>query len=378
MTYFARSFNEDENSISNTSKGARWYNPDDDEELEEELKEVLKQDEDIISRVVMSSSTSESEGENDIGDGSENNEFSDLPAPESLTEEERGKKRPGKVFLMGASRNDYRTTTNVDSKSSSDESERSKKFYLYVTSFETKNQPKTEITLDKFKAAIASICRPFRILQVRCGILVTLNKSSDVDKILQTNFPKIFGGPVQIANISRNEPAYKKRVLFRTIPWVITLKEVRNCLERQGIRYGKIRRVRNVVKVEVLNANHEERLLKEGLNFYNTISFLATPDIPHYNDRCRSKEIIQCYKCQGFWHTATKCKNEVRCVRCGDHHEVEKCKKPKNTPLCCNCHGTHHAAYKLCPTRLKMMSYINLSYRTVPRKPDFLLRASTS
>ncbi|XP_044758721.1 uncharacterized protein LOC123316616 [Coccinella septempunctata] len=376
--FYATSYSE-EKSITESEKNrevSRWLNHEEDEELDDELKEIFRNDEEFASKIVMSSSTSESEG--NVEGATEG--IQDFHIPEPTSDDEKERNRPGKVFIIGASRKDYRTPGQMDIKSTSDESEPVKQFHLYVTSFENRDRSRPLITVEKFRKAVEDVIASSQmlVLQVRCGLLVTVTRQTDVDKILKTNFPKIFGSPVQIANISKNDPPFRRRVFFRTIPWIITLREIRCCLERQGIRYGRIKRVKNVVKVEILNSNHEERLLKEGLNFYNTVSFMGIPEIPHYSDRCRTKEVIQCYNCQGFWHTATNCKNEVRCVRCGEHHEVEQCKTSKNNPLCCNCHGNHHAAYKLCPVRLQMMSYINLSYKTVPRSPNFLTRASTS
>ncbi|KAK9888110.1 hypothetical protein WA026_000385 [Henosepilachna vigintioctopunctata] len=377
MMYYAPSYFSNSHSTEpSTAETQRCCNAAEDEQNEKNTKEGLLKDEQSNFNALLNSSTSESEGETEVRDPDRQGFYDSLPEQLTLSEEEREKYRPGKVFLMGASRNIYRSARR-EAKSSSDESELNRRYYLYITSFDLINQPKIAISAEIFRCSVTNlISHPFRVLQVRCGILVTVNNLEDVDKILEVNLPKIFGGPVQIANISKNDPPYRKKVFFRTIPWVITVKEIKNCLDKQGIRYGKIKRVKNIVKVEVFNAIQEERLLNEGLNFYNTVSFMATPHIPRFRNHYKNQEVIQCYNCQGFWHTATNCKNKIKCVRCGEHHELEKCERPKNSPICCNCHGNHHAAYKLCPTRLKMMSYINLRYKIVPRQPDFLMNSS--
>lgn len=73
---------------------------------------------------------------------------------------------------------------------------------------------------------------------------------------------------------------------------------------------------------------------------------------------------LLCYsfRCQGFWHTANTCKQNLRCVRCGEEHQVEHCNRPKNSPICCNCKGPHHAAYKLCPVRLRLKKTVRVSF----------------
>jgi hypothetical protein len=60
--------------------------------------------------------------------------------------------------------------------------------------------------------------------------------------------------------------------------------------------------------------------------------------------------IVQCYKCYAFGHTASHCKGQQRCGKCGDtEHETISCSK--DTPECHNCHGPHPAWHVHCPKR---------------------------
>jgi hypothetical protein len=56
----------------------------------------------------------------------------------------------------------------------------------------------------------------------------------------------------------------------------------------------------------------------------------------------------QCFKCQGFGHSAISCKKAPRCVACGGAHNVKDCTNQGN-PHCCNCGGQHTANYGGCP-----------------------------
>lgn len=56
---------------------------------------------------------------------------------------------------------------------------------------------------------------------------------------------------------------------------------------------------------------------------------------------------LRCFKCQRFGHTAAVCKGKVRCPRCGEDHEYDKCGK-KMQPKCCNCGGEHSVTYAGC------------------------------
>lgn len=69
-------------------------------------------------------------------------------------------------------------------------------------------------------------------------------------------------------------------------------------------------------------------------------------------EKIKSKGITQCYRCQSFGHIALNCTKTPRCVKCGQTHRTEICKKPlEATPTCANCGQDHTANYTMCPKR---------------------------
>ncbi|VVC34749.1 Hypothetical protein CINCED_3A002021 [Cinara cedri] len=63
----------------------------------------------------------------------------------------------------------------------------------------------------------------------------------------------------------------------------------------------------------------------------------------------KHREIIQCQNCQEYGYTKKYCAYPFRCVRCGDHHPSNICKKPRDTPAkCALCNGDHPANYRGC------------------------------
>ena len=82
--------------------------------------------------------------------------------------------------------------------------------------------------------------------------------------------------------------------------------------------------------------------------------------------RCEpSKEpphVKQCFKCQKYGHSAIKCKNEQRCLRCSGQHTVKQCAEPKDKAKCANCAGSHASVYKGCS------SYQNAVIEATKRK----------
>lgn len=119
--------------------------------------------------------------------------------------------------------------------------------------------------------------------------------------------------------------------------------------------------------MQVFDASHYEILLRQGLDFFGAARFNAVPErwwrgggtgcsgmssqyAPGQDGNSSATSnvqavdgVLQCYRCQGFWHVAANCRHLPRCVRCGEPHSVEFCPRPRNNPICCHCSGPHHA-----------------------------------
>ena len=68
--------------------------------------------------------------------------------------------------------------------------------------------------------------------------------------------------------------------------------------------------------------------------------------------RCEpSKEpphVKQCFKCQKFGHSASDCKDELRCLRCAGKHTMKSCNELKERAKYANCGGSHSTVYRGC------------------------------
>ena len=63
----------------------------------------------------------------------------------------------------------------------------------------------------------------------------------------------------------------------------------------------------------------------------------------------KSKNIVQCLRCQQYGHTKTYCNRPYKCVKCGGPHSTASCSKRPDVPATCAlCGGPHPANYKGC------------------------------
>lgn len=108
-----------------------------------------------------------------------------------------------------------------------------------------------------------------------------------------------------------------------------------------------------------------------------------------YNLRCRVepsiRNPIQCFNCLRFNHTATQCRGQVRCSKCGENHKVEDCTVQTSEYKCAQCQGNHQATDRICPSYIqqrqikRIMAFENLSYRDAKlhQKNKFVSKAHT-
>lgn len=78
-----------------------------------------------------------------------------------------------------------------------------------------------------------------------------------------------------------------------------------------------------------------------------------------------SFDLMRCYKCSGFHHTAKKCSSKMCCPRCTGEHLVAEC--TSTTETCSNCKQTNinlklgidesHSAWSFdCPVYLRKIN----------------------
>lgn len=116
----------------------------------------------------------------------------------------------------------------------------------------------------------------------------------------------------------------------------------------------------------------------------------ALPDyVFFYNLRCKVepsiRNPIQCFNCLRFNHTATQCRGQLRCPKCGENHKSENCSLESSNFKCVLCQGNHQATDRTCPSYRqqkqikRIMAFENLSYQEARNHLDnkFVSKAYT-
>ena len=75
-------------------------------------------------------------------------------------------------------------------------------------------------------------------------------------------------------------------------------------------------------------------------------------------------QIRQCFKCQGYGHTANTCTKAVTCGRCGQNHETKQC--ISSSTHCSQCKGSHTAWHHECPAWQREYQRLEKLKETIP------------
>ncbi|XP_015121808.1 uncharacterized protein LOC107044445 [Diachasma alloeum] len=235
---------------------------------------------------------------------------------------------------------------------------------------------------------------PWSIHQTTYGLVVSFSTEADADKLIESiNFSDIFQCPVQVVKFRACGSHYQQSIFLHDVPWAIPLEDLSSALDKQGITSATLDRCQSHIRIKIPEVADYEKLIREGLDFFGICRFNALPAAvtDRTPDFCRvianpsmnlneiqpvpaavsatakdysqqsGKSILQCYRCQGFWHMAANCRQSPRCVRCGDAHYVDFCPRSRNNPICCHCLGPHHAGFRHCPVRLQLLNATPIS-----------------
>ena len=142
------------------------------------------------------------------------------------------------------------------------------------------------------------------------------------------------------------ERAY--RIVIRHLHHSVPLDDIKEELQKEG------HMVRNIMNIKHKQTKDHLSLFfvdlepqannKEIFNLQFLGNSKITIEAPH-----KSRNVVQCQRCQAYGHSKTYCTKPYQCVKCGGQHDSKDCTKPRHNPAkCALCGEDHPANYKGC------------------------------
>lgn len=152
----------------------------------------------------------------------------------------------------------------------------------------------------------------------------------------------------------QSEKAY--RVVIRNLHPSTSISEISTAIKEIGF---PVRQVTNIKHYQTKNALpmffvdlEPDPSNKDIFNIKSLLHTIIKVEEPH-----KRREIPQCLNCQSYGHTRAYCAYPSRCVKCGENHPTQICKKTSDTPATCAlCNGNHPANYKGCTVHKELQN----------------------
>ena len=127
-------------------------------------------------------------------------------------------------------------------------------------------------------------------------------------------------------------------------------------LNNNAMNFSKVTRITsratgqptNLIRVITDSNNHVSAAQKHGVKIGWQLYRCET---------CRKPpQVMQCFKCQQFGHSAKECSNATRCLRCSQEHSVKEWTVQKENAKCSYCGGAHATIYRGCPAHQQKLA----------------------
>ena len=184
-------------------------------------------------------------------------------------------------------------------------------------------------------------------LDLRCKnnriILYTKNEED-----YKTVFDKVKAAGVNFHTytLEKNRPVSS---ILKGIPPNVTTEEIKKDLSDNGFTVIEVKQFTKKVEDE----NSKQKEIKMPIYCVKFAEGTKVADIKKVRKVCycivtwernySSKQITQCYKCQGFMHIAKNCYKKESCARCAGEHNTKSCTEEAEKIKCINC-GKKHLA----------------------------------
>lgn len=146
------------------------------------------------------------------------------------------------------------------------------------------------------------------------------------------------------------------RVVLKNIHFSTPLEELKAEIEYNGFKVRNLVNVKSNVTKQPLSMFFVDLEPHPQNKEIFEVQYLLNCKV-RFEPPLIKKEVVQCKRCQDYGHTKTYCRNNFRCVKCGQNHDTITCQKPITVPpTCALCQGEHPANYRGCPVYNKIKS----------------------
>ena len=176
----------------------------------------------------------------------------------------------------------------------------------------------------------------------------------------------------------KKAPALPTSIVLRAFPRDFCTEELRSHLRIEGVGFKYCERIVSALTdkptplVRLILNSHDEakRIVDEGLRYLYLKLEAEWSNTP--------PQVLQCFNCQGFGHSAGGCPNPRRCVRCGEAHPHSECTTPRTQPKCANCTADHPACARSCPAFKEAKTQVasKTAIRAAPMKKSYAAAAA--
>ena len=140
------------------------------------------------------------------------------------------------------------------------------------------------------------------------------------------------------------------KIVIHSVPNYIDEKDLKNYFENKTINIKDIKK-RPLKNNDYFSTYFVSLDSKQQFDELTTKGYFVVSNRRFKVSKYVNKNVIQCYKCQKYGHTANICyNNTIRCRFCSKEHESKNCDQKGNLK-CANCGENHKSSAYNCKVR---------------------------